>query len=254
MPTYRKLHTKIIDSYDFAEMPDDFTRVFWMLLIVTVDSEGRAIDNPTWLRSRMYPMRGDVEAQQIDAALDWLAGREMIVRYQAAGRWFFFIPNFKKYQSGTEREAKSVLPAPPVELVSKSEQSQEEVESSATAIASATATESVSECVNDLRPNIFTIYEHEIGALTPMIGEQLGFAEKDYPPGWVEDALKESALCNKRSWKYAEAILKRWKVEGRASKKNGNGVHPRKVIDTLYNIDGSTIKKYDDGTEERCPK
>jgi hypothetical protein len=37
-------------------------------------------------------------------------------------------------------------------------------------------------------------------------------------------------------------------------RKNGNGARLRKVVDTLYNIDGSTIKKYDDGTEERCPK
>jgi hypothetical protein len=56
MPTYRKLHTKIVDSYDFAEMPDDFTRVFWMLLIVTVDSEGRAIDNRRRNRYR-YALR-----------------------------------------------------------------------------------------------------------------------------------------------------------------------------------------------------
>lgn len=114
MPTYRKLHTKIIDSYDFAEMPDDFTRVFWMLLIVVVDSEGRAIDNPAWLRSKMFPLRSDVEASQIEHSLSWLAERKMIIRYQVDGRGYFQVVTFKDYQTGTDREAKSVLPAPPV--------------------------------------------------------------------------------------------------------------------------------------------
>lgn len=113
MPTYRKLHTKIIDSYDFAEMPDDFTRVFWMLLIVVVDSEGRAIDNPVWLRSKMFPLRSDVEPAQIDRSLSWLDERKMIIRYLADGRGYFQVVKFKYYQTGTDREAKSVLPAPP---------------------------------------------------------------------------------------------------------------------------------------------
>jgi DnaD/phage-associated family protein len=77
-----------------------------------------------------------------------------------------------------------------------------------------------------LRPNIYSVYEHEIGALTATIAEELELAEKDYPAGWVEDALKESARMNKRSWKYAEAILKRWNVEGRGDKPKSNGNKP----------------------------
>ena len=116
MPTYRKLHTKIIDSFDFAEMPDDFTRVFWLLLIVATDSEGRMIDSPAWLRSKMFPMRSDVNGKQIESALSWLAERGMVVRYQYDGRGYFYVKRFKDYQSGTEKEAKSTLPAPPEQL------------------------------------------------------------------------------------------------------------------------------------------
>lgn len=113
MPKYRQLHTKIIDSFDFNEMPDDFCRVTWVLLPVILDREGRGIDNPTWIRSKMYPMRPDVTNDNIMAAFDWFAERGMIVRYQVGSRSYFYIPTWKEYQSGTEREAVSILPAPP---------------------------------------------------------------------------------------------------------------------------------------------
>lgn len=113
MPKYRQLHTKIVDSYDFSEMPDDFTRVFWLLLIVVVDSEGRGIDNPAWIRSRMFPLREDVMFDQIDGAMDWLDRRRMIRRYEINNRKYFDLPTFQTYQSGTDKEAKSVLPPAP---------------------------------------------------------------------------------------------------------------------------------------------
>lgn len=113
MPKYRNLHLKIVDSFDFNEMPDDFTRVTWMLLTLIVDSEGRGIDNAAWIKSKMYPMREDVTDQAIKRAFDWFAARQMIVRYAAAGRSYFYIPSFKTYQSHLEREAKSLLPEPP---------------------------------------------------------------------------------------------------------------------------------------------
>ena len=64
------------------------------------------------------------------------------------------------------------------------------------------------------RPEIFSIYEHEIGALTSTIADELLSASDDYPDGWIADALKESARQNKRSWAYAKAILKRRKADG----------------------------------------
>ncbi len=71
------------------------------------------------------------------------------------------------------------------------------------------------------RPNIFKLYEENIGALTPMIADALKDAEKTYPAAWVEEALEIAVKKNKRNWKYAEAILKRWKVEGHAKKQDG---------------------------------
>ena len=70
------------------------------------------------------------------------------------------------------------------------------------------------------RPNVFKLYEENIGPLTPMIAEALKDAEGTYPPAWVSEAIALAVERNKRSWSYAEAILKRWKEGGRAEKQD----------------------------------
>ncbi|MBN1177086.1 MAG: DnaD domain protein [Dehalococcoidales bacterium] len=65
-------------------------------------------------------------------------------------------------------------------------------------------------------PDIFTLYEQNIGMLTPMIADELRDAEKQYPQEWIRDAIKEAALHNKRSIKYIAKILETWSVEGRS--------------------------------------
>jgi DNA replication protein len=68
--------------------------------------------------------------------------------------------------------------------------------------------------------NIFGIYEENIGPLTPMIAESLGEAEITYPHDWIEDAFRIAVENNKRNWRYVEAILMRWKQEGRDERKD----------------------------------
>ena len=64
------------------------------------------------------------------------------------------------------------------------------------------------------RANIFKLYEQNFGPLTPMIAETLQDAEKTYPTEWIESAMSEAVANNKRNWKYVEAILQRWQVDG----------------------------------------
>ena len=70
------------------------------------------------------------------------------------------------------------------------------------------------------RPNIFRMYEENIGPLIPLIADALKDAEETYSPEWVADAIELAVKNNKRNWKYCEAILKRWKEEGRAKKQD----------------------------------
>jgi len=66
-------------------------------------------------------------------------------------------------------------------------------------------------------PNIFTLYEQNIGMLTPMIVEELKEAAKLYPAQWINEAFKEAVAMNKRNWKYTARILERWASEGKDS-------------------------------------
>jgi DNA replication protein len=68
------------------------------------------------------------------------------------------------------------------------------------------------------RPTIFRLYEENIGPLTPLVADALKDAEQTYPVAWLPDAIELAARNNKRSWSYCEAILKRWKEEGRGQK------------------------------------
>ena len=70
------------------------------------------------------------------------------------------------------------------------------------------------------RPNIFKLYEENIGPLTPLLADTLKDAEQTYPPEWVAEALKIAVKSNKRNWNYVEAILRRWKEEGHAKKQD----------------------------------
>jgi DNA replication protein len=65
------------------------------------------------------------------------------------------------------------------------------------------------------RPNIFKLYEQNIGPLTPLVAEILQEAEQTYPESWMEEAFKIAVEKNVRRWKYIEAILRSWQEEGR---------------------------------------
>ena len=65
------------------------------------------------------------------------------------------------------------------------------------------------------RPNIFKLYEENIGPLTPLMADALRAAENEYAAEWFKEAFEIAVTRNKRNWKYIEAILKRWKEEGK---------------------------------------
>ena len=71
-------------------------------------------------------------------------------------------------------------------------------------------------------PDIFTLYEENIGMLTPLIAEELKEAEKLYPSPWIREAIKEAVSLNKRSWRYIARILEHWAAEGKS-----HGAHQR---------------------------
>ena len=70
------------------------------------------------------------------------------------------------------------------------------------------------------RPNIYALYENNIGTMTPMVAEQLKEAEGEYSQAWIREAFEIAASRNKRSWGYIAAILRSWAEEGREDGKS----------------------------------
>lgn len=65
------------------------------------------------------------------------------------------------------------------------------------------------------RPNVFVLYEQNIGPLTPMIADELRDAEQTYPLRWIEEAIQLAVTNNVRKWRYVLGILERWRQEGK---------------------------------------
>ena len=65
------------------------------------------------------------------------------------------------------------------------------------------------------RPNIFALYEQNIGPLTPLLSDILRDAENTYPALWIDEAMKIAVEKNVRNWRYVEAVLKRWTTFGK---------------------------------------
>ena len=88
------------------------------------------------------------------------------------------------------------------------------------------------------QPNIFKIYEENIGVITPVIANALTELEKEYPLNWIVEAIQEAVKNNVRKLRYIEVILKNWQEEGRhertnrrRSQKNQEGYDPDRYTD-----------------------
>ncbi len=90
------------------------------------------------------------------------------------------------------------------------------------------------------RPNVFVLYEQNIGALTPIIADELRDAENNYPIRWIEEAIKLAVESNVRRWRYIVAILEKWREQGRQEQ---DGISRR---DTQKELRGQVPKEYED--------
>jgi DnaD/phage-associated family protein len=70
------------------------------------------------------------------------------------------------------------------------------------------------------RPDVFGLYEQNIGMVTPILADRLTEALQSYPEEWIQDAIAESVAYNRRSWRYIQRILENWSTEGRADETN----------------------------------
>ena len=132
-----------------------------------------------------------LSAEEIKSGLEKAVQRGSILKSTHEADVFYFLNSprgraaAEAFAKGQWRKSAGILSAPPVE-----------------------------------RPNVFKLYEENIGPLTPLIADMLKEAEELYRNEWFEEAITIAVKNNKRNWKYVEAILKRWKEEGKNGKKD----------------------------------
>ncbi|MCX7622191.1 MAG: DnaD domain protein [Thermomicrobium sp.] len=84
------------------------------------------------------------------------------------------------------------------------------------------------------RPNVFSLYEQNIGPLTPLIAQQLAEALERYPVSWVEAAIVEAVHYGRRNWRYIQRILERWATEGRDHEAHSRDQRARRLDPDKY--------------------
>ena len=105
---------------------------------------------------------------------------------------------------------------------------------------------SVSE---DEPPSLLTLYEQNIGLVTPMLLDELREAEDRYPRHWIDDAMREAVHANARSWRYIRKVLERWAANGRQSApdRSGRPIDIEKYTNGQY---GDLFKRGSDSANE----
>lgn len=86
--------------------------------------------------------------------------------------------------------------------------------------------------------NIFTLYQDNIGLITPIIADELRDAERRYPADWITEAFAEAVTQEKRYWRYIARILERWTREGKGGRSRTHGGHPAPHADPRDYIRG----------------
>ena len=89
------------------------------------------------------------------------------------------------------------------------------------------------------RPNIFELYEDNIGLISPILADELKDAEMTYPLEWIEDAFKIAVENNVRKWSYIRAVLDRMATAGRKD----SGSQPQDSTGKAWYTD-EELKKY----------
>jgi DNA replication protein len=189
------------DSETFTQIPDAFFRQ--LLTEITDADELKVTLYALW---RIEHIEGkfralcqtdfdlkdlSLTADEVASGLDKAEKRGSLIKSQHEADVFYFLNTprgraaAEAFAKGQWRESAKILSAPPIE-----------------------------------RPNVFKLYEENIGPLTPLIADALKDAEETYSETWVAEAIDLAVKNNKRNWKYIEAILKRWKEEGRAEKQD----------------------------------
>jgi hypothetical protein len=218
MPEGRLIKKKITDNSRLAKVPLGADNLF-KTMIAFLDREGRLLfeADATLIRNRIFPLRTDVSAGEVEEWLQALAskkknGKGLIELYEVEGRRYLWMPGFKGEQSKSwlnttyYREGESEIPPPPGVKDQPAQAPDED------------------DIIDQRLKEMVGLYKDKIGVPTPQIYERLKDISKEYPEtGWFEKAVDEAEKNQAYSLAYIEKILERFKKEGGPKGKTRRG-------------------------------
>jgi DnaD/phage-associated family protein len=226
-------------------LSSDTVRLLWTWLIPHLDCEGRTYGDAQTVRSIVFPRR-TMDVRTIEKYLVELEQSGLILRYpnvdgpqNKAYKAYLYCPNFEKHQVGLNksREAQSRIPPFTQELLRSSSgitPAEVEAEVKVKVKVKVEDKDTTTTAGKKNTENIFTIYEGNIGMLTPIISDELKAIEQKYSLEWFKAAVKEACESQVRNLKYVQKILERWERDGFKS--------PMKKEDQKYGINQKTFK------------
>ena len=112
MPRSRTVKGGFFRSPDIQHTPRE-CRLLFISLWTQADREGRLEDFAYSIRNEAFPYDVDITDEHVEAMLDTLDARNLIVRYVIDAVPLIAVTKWSKHQHPHPKEAASVLPAPP---------------------------------------------------------------------------------------------------------------------------------------------
>jgi DnaD/phage-associated family protein len=204
-----KLYIEIIDDPKMATLPDRlWRRVIELFLLAGKMGEDGLLPTTSQLA---WLMRMETDDLELD--MQQLSNTGIIEA--VPNGWF--IPRFRERQEPAPDALRSK------EYRKRARQEQyygvdtvTKRDASVTQINRLTDTESYTEQNHNhtgdgdkssITPNIFQLYEQNIGMVQPLLVDKLKDAEKEYPIQWVQEAFATAVNANARNWNYVHKCL-----------------------------------------------
>ncbi len=222
------INKKISHSKRVNNLPGEGP-LFYTWLIAHLDINGVFYAEPRQVASLVFPRR-TVSVTRVMKWLELMAESKkddetpLIELFEVDGDKYLWVPGFEDEQIGIYwRSEKPEHPLPPKKLYESYGFTYIEIEHRNHEMKDHIRKQVERQQVSgpgDSDPKLaamITCYEDNIGALTPMLVDELKVIRDDpqIPEGWFAEAVKEAKLQSKGSLKYINGILKRWARDGK---------------------------------------
>jgi len=235
----RVLSKSISLSETMADLAEPVAILIATWLIPHADDQGRMRASPRQLKAQVFPMIDAIGAADITAALQRMAAVGMVALYTAPdGTPLLQFLSWWKWNDGQRWIYPSNFPAPEgwqdrVRVNSKDVPQSAEVCGSTPQDSGGGdgggGGEGVGEGSLELEygvgvgagdtsaaaADVTNAYCAAFGVVSSLDAQLVDDAMREYPALWIVEAITEAVKHNKRSWRYAETILQRWKREGK---------------------------------------